>query len=83
MVLLSTMRKYGEKLKESQMQISLADFLKSYNQNMPAGFPRATALLLKKFQDAHTMLFKHGDLWSLDQHRKKLIDWLPRNSDAS
>ncbi|MEK9201800.1 MAG: hypothetical protein AAB944_02405 [Patescibacteria group bacterium] len=75
--------KYGEELKASQMQISLSDFLKFYNQNIPAGFPQASVSLLKKFKDAHSMLFKHGNLWSLDQHRKKLIDWLPRNSDVS
>lgn len=77
------MKKYKEELKVSQMQISLSDFLESYNQNMPAGFPRATVPLLKKFKDEHSTLFKHGDSWSLDQHRKKLIDWLPLNSDAS
>ncbi len=76
------MKKYEEKLNENQAQISLLDFLKSYNQNMPANFPRASAALLKKFQNAHAMLFKHGDLWSIDRHRKKIIDWLPRNSDA-
>ncbi len=62
------------------MQISIGDFLKSYNQNMPVTFPRATLSLLNRFREAHTTLFKHGDLWSLDLHRKKLIEWLPRNS---
>ncbi|MDO8572637.1 MAG: hypothetical protein Q7S11_02580 [bacterium] len=50
---------------------------------MPEGFPRASTALLKKFQSAHAMLFKNGDLWSLEQHRKKLMDWLPRNSDTA
>lgn len=72
--------KYKEELKISQMQISLLDFLKSYNQNIPTGFPQASVALLKKFKDMHSMLFKNGDLWSLDRHRKKLIDWLPRNN---
>lgn len=71
-----------KKVKEGPKLITLAEFLESYNKNMPEGFPRASAPLLKKFQDAHTTLFTHGDLWSLDQHRKKIIDWLPRNSDS-
>ena len=75
------MKRGGEKIKESEIQISLADFLKSYNQNMPASFPRASTALLRKFQGAHETLFKNGDMWSLDQHRKKLMDWLPRNVD--
>ncbi len=76
------MKKYGKELSESQLQIPLSDFLASYNKNMPEGFPRASTALLKKFQAAHAMLFKNGDLWSLEQHRKKLMDWLPRNSDT-
>lgn len=67
---------------ESLMQISLPDFLASYNKNMPAHFPRATTLLLQKFKHAHAALFKHGDLWSLDQHRKKIMDWLSLNRDT-
>jgi hypothetical protein len=74
------MRNNKPEIKEYEMQISIADFLKSYNQNMPMTFPRATLHLLKRFRDDHATLFKHGDLWSLDLHRKKLIEWLPRNS---
>ena len=65
------------------MRISLADFLKSYNQNMPASFPRVSVAMLKKFKDEHPLLFKHGDSWSLDEHRKKIIDWLPLNSTTA
>jgi len=77
------MKRYDKDLKISQAQISLEEFLESYNKNMPASFPRASVVLLKKFKEAHEMLFKNGDLWSLDQHRKKLIDWLPRCGDVS
>lgn len=73
------MSKYVKELEISQMQISISEFLEAFNKNMPAGFPRATTPLLKKFKDAHQALFKNGDLWSLEQHRKKMIDWLPRN----
>jgi len=62
----------------SELLVSLPDFLKSYNKTIPAGFPRASTALLKKFKDSHATLFKHGDLWSLDEHRKKIIDWLPQ-----
>ncbi|KKU81314.1 MAG: hypothetical protein UY07_C0021G0019 [Parcubacteria group bacterium GW2011_GWA1_47_8] len=72
-----------KKVKEGPELITLSEFLESYNKNMPDSFPRASAPLLKKFQDAHATLFTHGDLWSLDQHRKKIIDWLPRNSDSA
>jgi hypothetical protein len=57
--------------------------LKSYNQNIPTAYPHASTALLIKFKEAHSVLFKHGDLWSLDLHRKKLMDWLPRNSNAA
>ncbi len=73
------MKRPREDQRISQLQIPISEFLESYNKNMPASFPRATTALLKKFKDDHSLLFKHGDLWSLDQHRKKLMDWLPRN----
>ncbi len=73
------MAKYPPELKISEMQISQAQFLKSYNLNMPPSFPRASTSLLNRFKREHESLFKHGDSWSLDLHRKKLIEWLPRN----
>jgi len=73
-------KKYGKELKESQLQITLSDFLESFNKNMPKNFPRASSALLQKFKETHSLLFTHGDMWSLDQHRKKIIDWLPRNT---
>ena len=75
--------KYGEELKVSQKQISLVEFLESYNRNMPISFPRASVELLKKFKETHIALFKNGDFWTLDLHRKKLMDWLPRNTKVS
>lgn len=77
------MKKYREEIRLNEMSISLSEFLGLYNKNMPANFPRATVALLKKFQQAHPMLFAQNDMWSLDRHRKKLIDWLPRNSDIA
>jgi len=52
-------------------------FLTSYNEGVPPGFPSATAPLLKIFKSTHPHFFKHGSEWSLDQHRKRLMDWLP------
>ena len=77
------MKKYGEELAISEKRISLADFLKSYNKNLPTGFPKASSSLLKKFKETHPLFFKHGDLWSLDEHRKKIIDWLPPRDQSA
>ena len=67
----------------SEKRLTLAEFLKSYNADLPEGFPRASLPLLKEFAKRYPELFKLGITWSLDQHRKKLMDWLPmrmRNS---
>lgn len=77
------MKKYGEELKISEMRMTLADFLKSYNKTLPAGFPKASTALLKKYKEAHPLFFKHGDSWSLDEHRKKIVDWLPPRSQET
>ncbi len=84
MVLLLMMKSKREKeeLELSQMQMPLSAFLESYNQNIPAAFPRASVIALKKFQDMHPMLFKNGDMWSTAQHRKRLIDWLSGHRDV-
>ncbi len=77
------MKKYSEELKISEMRVSLAHFLTSYNKNLPSGFPKVSAALLKKFKETHPLFFKHGDLWSLDEHRKKIIDWMPPRNQES
>ncbi|MDB5244589.1 MAG: hypothetical protein JWN18_459 [Parcubacteria group bacterium] len=60
----------------SEKLISFGDFLKSYNLNLPTEFPPATLALLREFRKTHSTLFKEDNLWSLDQHRKKVMDWL-------
>ncbi len=82
MVLLEAMRRFATELKTSELQVTMTAFLAAYNQNMPASFPRASLGLLEKFKVAHETLFAHGDSWSLERHRKKLMDWLPRNSEV-
>ena len=77
------MKRYGEELKICQIQMSLLDFLESYNKNMPRSFPLVSIQLLKEFKEVHSTLFKNSDLWSLEQHRKKVMDWLPQNISVS
>lgn len=71
-----------EEVDTSQEQVSLATFLESYNQNIPASFPHASVSILKKFQTIYPVLFKHGDMWSVALHRKRVIDWLSSYRDA-
>ncbi|NNM83783.1 hypothetical protein HKL94_01005 [Candidatus Parcubacteria bacterium] len=77
------MRKYVEELSISEVRMPLADFLKSYNKSLPSGFPRSSTALLKKYKQLHPLFFKHGDLWSLDEHRKRILDWLPQQIEAA
>ncbi len=60
---------------QSALQKSSADFIQSYNQTIPIGFPRLTEVLLKKFKSETSVLFKEGELWSMDKHRKEVVDW--------
>lgn len=82
MVLSSAMKKYVEELSISEVRMPLANFLKSYNEGLPKSFPRSSVALLKKYKELHPLFFKHGDLWSLDEHRKKILDWLPQQIEA-
>jgi len=77
------MSKYTNNLKENQIHTTSIEFLKSYNENIPTGYTRASSAHLKEFKEEHPSLFKQGDLWSLDQHRKKLMDWLFRHGDET
>jgi len=65
----------------SEQSHSLADFLNVYNENLSPAFPRASIALLKEFKNTHQNLFKSNGVWSLDLHRKKVMDWLhPRST---
>jgi len=37
---------------------------------------------LREFKKEHAALFKRGDVWSLDQHRKIVMNWLPSRCKA-
>ncbi|MEK7510831.1 MAG: hypothetical protein AAB582_01160 [Patescibacteria group bacterium] len=66
----------------SEKKLSIQEFLSSYNDGLPAQFPRASLPILALFEKAFPELFKkHG--WSLDQHRKKVMDWLPTHIRAN
>ncbi len=73
------MKKVPGELLPYQMSMTDAEFLKSFNDNMPAGYPHLTLLTLKKFKDAHTSMFSGEGSWSLEHHRKRMIEWLPQN----
>jgi len=60
----------------SEQSRSLGEFVKLYNENLPAAFPKVSSALLRKFQQTHENLFKDDGIWSLDVHRKKVMDWM-------
>lgn len=59
-----------------EQRLSLKEFLSSYNEGLPEQFPRASSRSLQAFSLAYPDSFRAGS-WSLDQHRKKVMDWLP------
>ncbi|MDO8600806.1 MAG: hypothetical protein Q7R73_04380 [bacterium] len=62
---------------ESLVKTSSAVFMETYNKNLPASFPRVSIRALEKFQETNSSLFKDGHaLWSMDKHRKRLMNWL-------
>jgi hypothetical protein len=63
----------------SEMRVTLVDFLKMYNDGLPDSFPTATKPYLREFQKAYPGLFDEANDWSLEQHRKKVMDWLPQH----
>jgi hypothetical protein len=73
------MKNNSNEPKLNEISLSLLEFLTSFNQNMPTNFPQVSRELLLTFKKEHEALFRKGDAWSLDLHRKKVMDWLPRN----
>lgn len=59
----------------SERSLSFGQFLTHYNEGLPSGFPLASLALLREFKKSHASLFK-TNLWSLNLHRKKVMDWL-------
>lgn len=76
MVLLEAMKLPDVDKERSERPLSFSDFMKLYNEDLPLHFPRVSLALLREFRKMHATLFKGSNLWSLDQHRKKVMDWL-------
>lgn len=73
----TTMKENNDALKLNQTVTSLLVFMEEYNKSIPASFPRASVNILKQFQALHPILFRNSDQWSIDRHRKRVMDWLP------
>lgn len=61
----------------SEKVLTMKEFLAYYNDGLPEEYPHATTPMLKAFTVACPHLFKRDGEWSLDQHRKRVMDWLP------
>ena len=68
----------------NQDVVSIAVFMESYNKSLPQGFPEASKKNLEGFYKTHPLLFKEGrNKWSIDKHRKRLMDWLASHHESS
>ena len=77
------MRRKNEASELNKVVTSAAIFMESYNKSVPAGFPSVSMKALKEFQSIHPALFKRGgNEWSIDRHRKRLMDWLLSHHDS-
>ncbi len=66
----------------SEQKRTLAEFLELYNASLPVHFPRASAALLTCYRENYPSQFKRDGLWSLDLHRKRIMDWLPEHLES-
>jgi len=82
-VVLLYLMKIDPNKERSEERLALKDFLKSYNENLPSEFLHATIPLLKEFKKTHSGLFNTDNTWSLGQHRKKFMDWLPQQKKST
>lgn len=76
------MRRKKDNSEFTRIMTSAAVFMESYNKSIPIGFPEVSTKALKEFQVVHPALFKHGNEWSVDRHRKRLMDWLLTHHDS-
>ncbi len=84
MVLLKLVKSSSpKKFDPSETLLSVAEFLHSYNETIPTNFLKASLPLLQKYKEEHASFFKHAEMWSLAEHRKKIMDWLPLNNKMS
>lgn len=73
------MKKDPNVIEPHEKVLTTAEFLESFNDNMPAGYPHVSLAQLEKFKADHQSLFSNSGGWTLDQHRKRVIHWLPQN----
>ena len=76
------MKKRDLELERNQTMTTPLVFKESYNQTIPLHFRRVSMEILKQFQLAHPALFKGSNEWSIEKHRKRLMDWLASRRDA-
>lgn len=74
------------KIKEPDLnaaKTTINDFIRYYNQNIPISFPQASFQSLEKFRATHAGLFDgSSEEWTIDKHRKKVMDWLSSYTEA-
>lgn len=70
------MKRKNDPLEKNLLNTSPVEFIENYNKSVPLGFPQATDEALRKFQISYPGLFKKAGMWSIDKHRKRLMDWL-------
>ena len=63
----------------SEERLTMDQFLNLYNEDLPKAFPKASVVFLKEFKKAYPALFSESNTWSLEQHRKKFMDWRPQH----
>ncbi|MFA6475983.1 MAG: hypothetical protein WCV68_01055 [Candidatus Paceibacterota bacterium] len=68
---------YKAEQEKNFVETSLEAFVLYYNQNIPESHPRATVAALEQFQATHAVLFDDKKTWTIDKHRRRLMDWLP------
>ena len=73
------MKKVSSRIVPIDAPMTDLEFRDSFNQNMPEGYPHVTLEIMEKFKSAHPVLFRSRNKWNLDQHRKRMIEWLPQN----
>jgi hypothetical protein len=68
---------YKQEQEKNFIETSLNTFIQYYNQNIPESFPQATVAALEQFQATHAVLFDDKKTWTIDKHRRRVMDWLP------
>ena len=68
---------------QSEKELSIENFLVAYNTDLPETFPHVSLQHLIEFKETYPSLFKNQRYWTLGQHRKKVMDWLPQHIQST